>query len=175
MLIGRLIGRGIEDVFGGILNLITTGVITGILGTIVMDSLNCFFSRFGIISKIEPEMIGRMVVGWGRGRFVYRHPSEMEKVANEKVYGFAAHYLIGIGLAVPFVLCWGLINEESLSPLSIFVYGVATTAASWFLVYPCMGFGAFGRLSPEGIKATFSSLANHIFYGIGLALGIAFM
>jgi hypothetical protein len=155
------------------LNLIATGVIAGIVGTIVMDCLNHLFSRTGTLSKIEPEMIGRMVVGWGRGRFVYRHPSEMEKAKYEKAYGIAAHYLIGIGLAVPFALCWGLITEEPLSLLWIFVYGVATTAASWFFVYPCMGFGAFGRLSPDGLKATLSSLANHIFYGIGLAIGIA--
>ena len=72
------------------LNLIMTGVIAGIVGTIVMDSLNYLFSRIGALSKIEPEMIGRMVVGWGRGRFVYRHPSEMEQVPNEKFYGLAA-------------------------------------------------------------------------------------
>ena len=140
-----------------------------------MDALNQFFARVGLLSKIEPETIGRMVVGWKRGLFVYRHPSEMEKVAYEKVYGLAAHYLIGIGLAVPFVVSWGLITDDSLSPLWIFVYGVATTAASWFFVYPCMGFGAFGRLSPDGLKATLSSLANHVFYGIGLAIGIAFI
>ena len=101
---GSFICRGIWGMFGEILHLITTGVIVGIVGTIVMDSLNCFFSRVGTLSKIEPEMIGRMVVGWGRGRFFYRHPSEMGKVANEKVYGLAGHYFIGIGLAVPFVL-----------------------------------------------------------------------
>lgn len=140
-----------------------------------MDVLNHLFARAGALSKIEPEMIGRMVVGWGRGKFVYRHPSEMRKVAKEKAFGLAAHYFIGIGLAVPFVLCWGLITEEPLSPLWIFAYGVATTAASWFFVYPCMGFGAFGRRSPDGMKATISSLANHIFFGIGLALGIAFI
>jgi len=157
------------------LNPILSGVIIGIVGTIVMDILNYFFARTGTLSKIESEMIGRMVAGWGRGRFVYRHPSEMKKVPNEKVYGLAAHYLIGIGLAVPFVLCWGFLTEESLSPLWIFVYGVTTTAASWFFVYPCMGFGLFGRLSPDGIKATFSSLANHVFYGIGLAIGVLFI
>ncbi|MEJ2471519.1 MAG: DUF2938 family protein [Desulfuromonadales bacterium] len=161
--------------FGEIFTLIMTGVIAGIVGTIVMDTLNHLFSKVGTLSKIETEMIGRMVVGWRRGRFVYRHPSEMEKVANEKAYGLAAHYLIGIGLAVPFVLIWGVITDKALSPLWIFIYGVATTAASWFFVYPCMGFGAFGRLSPDGLKATLSSLANHIFYGIGLAIGIAFI
>jgi hypothetical protein len=38
-----------------------------------------------------------------------------------------------------------------------------------------MGFGVLGLKSPEGLKATFSSLANHLFYGIGLAVGIAIM
>ena len=154
------------------MNLIITGVIAGTVGTIVMDSLNHFFARIGNLSKIEPEMIGRMVVGWGRGRFIYRHPSEMEKVGNEKAIGIAFHYFIGIGLAVPFVLFWGIYVGEPLSPVWTFVYGVATTAASWFFVYPCMGFGVFGRLSPDGTKATLSSLANHIFYGVGLAFGI---
>jgi hypothetical protein len=36
-----------------------------------------------------------------------------------------------------------------------------------------MGFGAFGKRSPDGIKAVLSSLANHFFYGIGLAVYFA--
>jgi hypothetical protein len=36
-----------------------------------------------------------------------------------------------------------------------------------------MGFGVFGLKSPQGLKATFSSLANHLFYGIGLAVSLA--
>jgi len=31
----------------------------------------------------------------------------------------------------------------------------------------------FGRLSPEGIRSPLSSLANHLFYGVGIAVGIA--
>jgi hypothetical protein len=45
--------------------------------------------------------------------------------------------------------------------------------ASWFFVFPSMGFGVFGRRSPEGLKAPLSSLANHSFYGLGLGIGIA--
>jgi hypothetical protein len=53
------------------------------LGTLMMDSLNLLFARTGMLSKIEVGMIGRMAVGWARGRFRYGHPSEMEQVANE--------------------------------------------------------------------------------------------
>jgi hypothetical protein len=52
-------------------------------------------------------------------------------------------------------------------------YGVATTVASFFFVYPSMGLGVFGRRSPERITAFITPLANHLFYGVGLALGLA--
>jgi hypothetical protein len=78
-----------------------------------------------------------------------------------------------VGLAVPFVLGWDLLVGGPASPLWALTYGVATTVASVFFVYPSMGLGAFGRRSPEGIRAPLSSLANHLFYGVGLAVGVA--
>ena len=145
----------------------------GVLGRLVMDLGNLFFSRAGIISKIDVGMIGRMAAGWRRGRLCYRHPSEMEEGKNEKAYGYGTHYAIGVGLAVPFVLVWVLFLGRPPSPSWAIVYGVGTTAASWFFVYPSMGFGAFGRRSPDGLRAILSPLANHCFYGLGLAAGIA--
>jgi uncharacterized membrane protein YeaQ/YmgE (transglycosylase-associated protein family) len=65
------------------MDLIVTGVIAGVLGTLVMDSLNHLFARIGVISKIDVGIIGRMAVGWTQGRFMYRHPDEMECIPNE--------------------------------------------------------------------------------------------
>jgi uncharacterized membrane protein YeaQ/YmgE (transglycosylase-associated protein family) len=155
------------------MDLIVTGVVAGVLGTLVMDSLNLLFARTGMISKIDVGMIGRMAAGWARGRFRYGHPSEMEEVANEMLYGNITHYTIGVGLAVPYVLGWNLLVGGPASPVWALAYGVATTVASWFFVFPSMGFGAFGRRSPEGMRAPLSSLANHLFYGVGIAVGIA--
>ncbi len=155
------------------MDLIVTGVVAGVLGTLVMDSLNLLFARTGMISKIDVGMIGRIAVGWARGRFRYGHPSEMEEVANEMLYGYITHYTIGVGLAVPYVLGWNLLVGGPASPVWALAYGVATTVASWFFVFPSMGFGAFGRRSPEGMRAPLSSLANHLFYGVGIAVGVA--
>ena len=155
------------------MDLIVTGVVAGVLGTLVMDSLNHLFARTGMLSKIEVGMIGRMAVGWARGRFRYGHPSEMEQVANEMLYGYVTHYAIGVGLAVPYVLSWDLLVGGPASPVWALAYGVATTVASYFFVFPSMGLGVFGRRSPEGIRAPLSSLANHLFYGVGLAVGVA--
>ena len=155
------------------MDLIVTGVVAGVFGTLVMDSLNNLFARTGMISKIDVGMIGRMAAGWARGRFRYGHPSEMEQVANEILYGYVTHYTIGVGLAVPYVLGWDLLVGGPASPVWALAYGVATTVASWFFVFPCMGFGVLGRRSPEGLRATLSSLVNHLFYGVGLAVGVA--
>jgi len=155
------------------MDLVAMGVVAGVLGTLAMDSLNLLFARTGMLSKIDVGMIGRMSAGWARGSFRYGHPSEMKPVANEMLYGYVTHYTIGVSLALPFVLGWDLLVGGPASPIWALAYGVATTVASYFFVYPSMGLGVFGRRSPEGIRAPLSSLANHLFYGVGLAVGIA--
>jgi hypothetical protein len=154
------------------LDLIATGVLAGLLGTLAMDWLNLLFARTGTISKIDVGMIGRMAAGWAHGRFRYGHPGDMEQVENEVLYGYVTHYAIGVVLAVPFVLGWNLLVGGLPSPGWAIVYGIATTGASWFFVYPSMGLGALGLQSPEGIENPLSSLANHLFYGVGIAVGI---
>jgi hypothetical protein len=138
-----------------------------------MDALNHLFSRTGMIVKIDVRMIGRMSAGWARGRFRYRHPDEMEPVANEALYGYITHYTIGVGFAIIYALGWGILVGGPASPACALVYGVATTVASLFFVFPSMGLGACGRRSPEGIRAPLSSLANHLFFGVGMAVGVA--
>jgi uncharacterized membrane protein YeaQ/YmgE (transglycosylase-associated protein family) len=154
------------------MDIIVTGVVAGVLGTLVMDSLNHLFARTGMLSKIDMGMIGKMSSGWARGRFRYRHPGEMEQVANEMLYGYVTHYTIGVGLAVPYVLGWDLLVGGPAPAVWAPAYGVATSVASYFFVFPAMGLGVFGGRSSEGLRAPLSSLANHFFYGLGIAVGI---
>jgi uncharacterized membrane protein YeaQ/YmgE (transglycosylase-associated protein family) len=155
------------------MDLFIAGLVVGVLGTVAMDLGNLLFARAGLISKIDVGMIGRMAAGWTRGRFRYRHPGELETLPNEKVYGYATHYAIGVVFAVPFVIGWSALVGGSPSPGWAVVYGVATTLASWLFVYPSMGLGAFGRRSPDGLTAFLSHLANHFFFGLGMAAGVA--
>ena len=157
------------------MDLLVTGFVAGVLGTLAMDFLNNLAARTGVFLKIDVAMIGRMAVGWTHGRFRYGHPDEMEKVPNEMIYGYLAHFAIGVALAVPFVIGWNLVVGGPTSPVWAVLYGVATTAASFFFVYPSMGLGVFGWRSPERMKAFITPLANHLFYGVGLAFGIVLL
>ena len=123
--------------------------------------------------KIDVVTIGRMAAGWARGHFTYRDPGDMEPVANEKLLGYAAHYTIGVGLAFIYVFGWALLAEGPASPGWAVVYGFATTAASLFLVYPSMGLGMGGRRSPAGLRAVLSPPVNHLFFGVGMGIGVA--
>jgi len=154
------------------MDLLVTGFVAGVLGTLAMDLLNNLVARTGVFLKIDVAMIGRMAAGWTQGRFRYGHPDEMEPVTNEMVYGYLAHFAIGVSFSIPFVLGWDLWVGGPASPLWAVLYGIATTTASFFFVYPSMGLGVFGRRSPERIKAFITPLANHFFYGVGLAVGI---
>jgi hypothetical protein len=152
---------------------VITGIAAGVIGTIAMDLLNFLFARFRIITIIDISMIGRMAAGWVRGRFFYESPTEIKEIKNDKLFGFLAHYAIGICLALPYVSIWYIFVELPFSPTWAIVYGILTTVGSWFFIFPSMGLGICGLKSPEKLKATFSSLANHLFYGIGMAIGIA--
>ncbi|MFC1679286.1 DUF2938 family protein [Elusimicrobiota bacterium] len=143
------------------------------LGTIAMDLLNWLCAWPGLITKIDAKMIGRMAVGWTRGRFCYSHPSEMDPASSEFLIGLCTHYAIGLAFAAFYVLGWELLVGGAASAVGALVYGVGTTAASWFFVYPVMGLGIFGLRSPDGMKAAYSSLANHLFFGIGMAAAVA--
>ncbi len=154
------------------MDLIVTGIVAGVVGTLVMDASNHLLARTGKFSKIDIGTLGRMSSGWLRGRFRYHHPNDMERVANEVFRGYVAHYAIGLGLAFIYVFGWGLLIGGPASPLWALLYGIATTVASLFLVYPSMGFGACGRRSPDGIWSLLSSFANHLFFGAGMAAAI---
>jgi uncharacterized membrane protein YeaQ/YmgE (transglycosylase-associated protein family) len=155
------------------MNLIFIGLLAGVLGTLVMDLLNYLFARAGIISKIDIGMIGRMAAGWTRGHFYYNHPDEVKKIDNEVFYGYLAHYGIGVGFSLPYVLGWNLLIGGIPSPESSILYGIATTAGSWLFIYPSIGQGVCGLRSAEGIRSCLSSLANHLFFGIGMAIALA--
>ena len=99
----------------------------------------------------------------------------MRKVLNKRRDRFFCISLVILTstILVTYVLIWDLLVGGPASPIWALAYGVATTIASWFFVFPSMGLGVFGRRSPEGIRAPLSSLGNHLFYGVGIAVGIA--
>jgi hypothetical protein len=90
------------------------------------------------------------------------------KLDGEERAALIGHYVIGIVLAVFYVVG---ATSLGVSPGSFPValgYGLATCVFPWFLVLPSLGFGAFGFNGPKQLRLFTATVLNHSFYGLGL-------
>ena len=154
------------------------GVIVGILATVTMDVVAVIAFRFGIAGRgprrTGPDLIGRWIGYLLRGKFRHTDILQTPPLPGELLLGFAAHYSIGIVLALVYL---GLLAVAHATPtaLSAILYGTATTVLPWFLMFPSQGMGWLGRDAPGDAHLARISLFNHMIFGLGIALWMAVM
>jgi hypothetical protein len=144
------------------------GVCVGVAATVTMDVLGSIAGRVGLIRGAKGIWVGRWYLGIARGRFVHSDIRAAPELAGEKRAALIGHYMIGIVLAVIYVLGAGRLDVAPDTLLTALGYGLATCVFPWFLVLPALGFGAFGLRGPPELRLFTSSLMNHLFYGFGL-------
>jgi hypothetical protein len=144
------------------------GVLAGVAATVTMDVLGSVSRRIGLAAGAKGQWVGRWYLGIAQGRFVHANIAAAPERPGEARAALVGHYLIGVTLALVYVIG---VRWVGLSPSSFFVaagYGLATCVFPWFLVFPALGFGLLGRKGPPELKLFTSSLMNHLFYGFGL-------
>ncbi|MFC1529492.1 DUF2938 family protein [Gemmatimonadota bacterium] len=147
---------------------ILAGIIVGFAGTVTMDVLASASRKLGLSAGAKGEWVGRWYLGLARGQFIHSDIITSPEQSGEVRVALVGHYFIGITLAVLYVLGSGAVG---LSPGSIFTavgYGLATCVFPWFLMFPAIGFGLFGRKGSPELRLFTTSLMNHLFYGLGL-------
>ena len=147
---------------------ILAGVVVGVAGTVTMDVLGSLSRKAGLSAGANGKWVGRWYIGIARGRFVHADIAASPEHAGEKRAALVGHYVIGITLAVIYVVGAGLTGISPGSFVAAVGYGLATCVFPWFLVLPALGFGVFGRKGPPELKLFISTLQNHLFYGLGL-------
>jgi hypothetical protein len=154
------------------------GLIVGILATVSMDVVAVIALRLGVAGRgprrTGPDLIGRWIGYLLRGKFRHTDILQTPPLPGELVLGLAAHYLIGILLTLVYL---GLLVVAHATPtaLSAILYGTATTALPWFLMFPSQGMGWLGREASGDAHLARVSLFNHITFGLGIALWVAVM
>jgi len=147
---------------------ILAGVVVGVAGTVTMDVLGSLSRKAGLSAGANGQWVGRWYIGIARGQFVHADIAASPEHAGEKRAALVGHYVIGITLAVIYVVGAGLAGISPGSFVAAVGYGLATCVFPWFLVLPALGFGVFGRKGPPELKLFISTLLNHLFYGLGL-------
>jgi hypothetical protein len=103
-----------------------------------------------------------------RGRFAHADITSSPEQPGETRAALVGHYIIGVSLAVLYVFGaeWAGVSPTS---FSVAVgYGLGTCIFPWFLVFPALGFGVFGRGAPRDLRVFTASVLNHLAYGLGL-------
>lgn len=145
-------------------------VLIGIGATITFD---LWAQLLKLLFKISPSnicIVGRWLLYMPHGIFRHSNIINTPKKRGECLTGWIAHYIIGITLAIIFVLIavTGWILNPAIIPA--IVYGIATVTAPFFIMQPAFGFGFAASKTPNPGQARLRSLLNHTAFGIGLYL-----
>ena len=145
-------------------------VVTGIVGTLFMDVSSLLWTAIGV-RGLDPKMFGKWMDALRRGHLVSENLEAAPPSQVPPVLGLAIHYGIGITLATVFVVLLRRVPSALERPLVAGgIFGISTSVFAWFVMFPSMGFGAFGVRPPDGISLFGSSLLRHFSYGLGLGL-----
>lgn len=145
-------------------------VLIGIGATLVMDLWALLRQQLFSIAPTNWGMVGRWIGHMRKGRFSRTSIANADAVSGEKIIGWTAHYVIGIGYAVLLFLIFGeaWLFEPTLGPAV--VLGIATVIAPFFILQPGMGAGVAASKTPNPNAVRLHSVLNHAVFGLGLYL-----
>jgi len=145
-------------------------VLIGIGATLVMDLWALLRQQLFGIAPTNWGMVGRWIGHMRKGRFSHSSIANADAVSGEKIIGWTAHYVIGIGYAVLLFLIFGeaWLFEPTLGPAV--VLGIATVIAPFFILLPGMGAGVAASKTPNPNAVRLHSVLNHAVFGLGLYL-----
>ena len=146
------------------------GVLVGVLATITMDALTTIASRLKLIAPLHPRLVGRWFVSIARGQLIVNDIGQLPAVHREVAIAVPLHYVIGITLALVYLLVSSTLGLSPRSPLAALGFALCTNVFPWFMMFPAMGYGWFGSRGPTGTRLFLASLVTHCFYGVGLWL-----
>jgi hypothetical protein len=147
---------------------LAAAVATGAGATALMDLWNLFLKRAFGVRSLDYCLLGRWVRSMP-GTFRHESIAASPAKAFECQAGWAAHYGIGVSLAVAFVLLSGpWLAAPTLPPALLF--GVVTVLFPYAVLQPALGLGVASSRTPRPAQARLKSLATHAVFGAGLWL-----
>src|SRR5262245_22814127 len=109
-----------------------------------MDVSHGILSKSRVTAGLEPRLMGRWFRGLTHLRLIHSDIRTTESGPGEIPIALLGHYLIG----TTFGVAWALIAHQLIGSGIRFgggvLFGVATNAAPWLLMFPAMGLGFFG-------------------------------
>lgn len=148
--------------------LFVTVLAMGAAGAALMDLWSLALRRLWNVPTLDYALLGRWIGHLLRGQFFHERIGASAPVRGERALGWAAHYGIGVGFAVPVVIIGGAdwLAAPTLAPAML--VAMATILAPWLVMQPGMGLGIAASRSPRPGATRARNLATHAMYGLGM-------
>lgn len=145
-------------------------VLLGLLASGLMDGWNLLLKRVFGLPSLNYCLLGRWLLHMPSGRFAHASIAGAAARRFECPVGWCAHYSIGIGLALGFLLIarGGWLARPTILPALL--YGLATVAFPFFVMQPALGLGVASARVPKPTRVRLKSILTHGVFGAGLYL-----
>lgn len=143
-------------------------LLTGAGATAVMDLWTIARRRLFGVALPDYGLVGRWLAHMARGHFRHERIAAAPPVAGERLLGWIAHYLIGIGFAAVLLAVWGAGWASRPTPGPALIVGIGSVAAPFLIMQPGMGAGIAASRMPNPAAARIQSLVTHAVFGCGL-------
>ena len=150
----------------------------GIGATLIMDLWNLFLKRAFSIPSLNYCLLGRWLRHMPGGTFWHANITAAPPKPFECTVGRAAHYTIGVLLALGFVVLPSADWLARPTMLPALLYGIGTVVFPFFIMQPSFGLGIAASRTPKPTQAWLKSLATHSVFGVGLyvcAVGVSYV
>jgi hypothetical protein len=143
-------------------------VLVGLGATLVIDLWALVLRRGFDIPSLNYCLLGRWLLHMPGGRFVHDSIAAAAQKRHECTLGWVAHYLIGTGFALVFVLLVSGTWLERPTLLPALGFGIVTTLVPFLIMQPSLGLGVAASKTPHPNQARLKSLVTHTVFGVGL-------
>ncbi|OKO69754.1 DUF2938 domain-containing protein [Bradyrhizobium sp. NAS96.2] len=150
------------------LDYLASAVLIGAGATIAMDIWGMVRTHLLGMPSLDYALVGRWLGHLASGRVRHDRIAASPPVAGERVIGWAAHYLIGIGFAGVLLAIFGLdwARQPTIGPALL--VGIGSVVAPFLVMQPAMGAGIAASRTPRPWAARLQSLLTHAVFGVGL-------
>jgi len=149
---------------------VLSAVAIGVGASLLMDAWNLFLKRAFGIPSLNYCLLGRWLLHMPEGTFFHSSIAAAPPRRFECAVGWFAHYMIGVVLALVFLVLAPGDWLARPTVLPALLYGIGTVAFPLFVLQPSLGLGIASSKTPKPVKARLKSLVTHVVFGVGLYL-----
>jgi hypothetical protein len=142
--------------------------LVGLGATLIIDLWALLLRRGFNIVSLNYCLLGRWLLHMPGGRFAHESIAAAAHKRHECALGWVAHYLIGTGFALVFVVLASGTWLERPTLLPALGFGIGTTLVPFLIMQPWLGLGIAASKTPHPNQARLKSLMTHTVFGLGL-------